>query len=205
LGLPWLAQAQEQYYGTRLATVALAGAEAQDDLEALPIHAGDILTPENVRASIQTLYQTGHYSTIEVDAAPAANGGAALTFRVQPNHFFSTFRIEPDTILDRPLSTYFRLPIGERFTTTALERVIADTLDRLKSEGYLQAAVTADTKFDEETHLAFVTLKASPGPKAKVGTVRLRGGEDTFPPMELSNVFGLKSGDDFTIAGLEKG
>src|SRR4051812_10515453 len=64
--LPWLVQAQQQYYGTRLSTMTLAGAGSQDDLQVLAIHPGDILTPENVRASIQALYDTGHYSHIVV-------------------------------------------------------------------------------------------------------------------------------------------
>src|SRR5580692_2677311 len=151
---PWFVQAQQQYYGTRLSTSTLAGVESQDDLQALPIHSGDILSAENVRASIQALYDSGHYSTIEVDAAADANGGTALTFRVRSNYFFSTFRIDPANILDRPLSGYIRLPVGDKFTTAAIDRVVVDTNNLLKSEGYFQATVTAEKAFDEETHLA---------------------------------------------------
>ena len=53
------------------------------------------LTPENVRASIQALYGTGRYNSVEVDAEPAPNGGTNLTFIVRPHYFFATFRLEP--------------------------------------------------------------------------------------------------------------
>ena len=202
---PWFVQAQQLYYGTRLSTFTLTGAESQDDLQVLPIHDGDIITAENIRASIQALYESGHYSSIEVDAAPAPNGTTSLTFRVRPNYFFSTFRIDPPNILDRPLSGYIRLPVGDKFTETALDQVVEDTKNLLKSEGYYQATLTVEKAFDEATHLAFVTLRTKPGARAKVGKLSVHGGEETFPHMELPNAFGLKVGDIFTTARLEKG
>src|SRR5207237_1234193 len=107
-------------------------------------------------------------------------------------------------VLERPLSGYFRLPVGDKYTTPALNLVVQKTMDLLKSEGYFQASVTADTALDEENHLAVVTLKAKAGPPAKVGMVHLSGGEETFPKMELAKIFNLKPGDDFTTARLEK-
>src|SRR5258708_5268122 len=105
--LPWLVHAQQAYYGTRLAKVELSGSETPADLQVVPIHPGDVLTPENVRQSIQALYNTGHYSYVEVDADPASGGaGTDLTFRVRPNFFFSTIRLQPENLLERPLSGY---------------------------------------------------------------------------------------------------
>ena len=125
--LPWLSQAQQQYYGTRLASVALAGSESQADLQTIPLHAGDVLTPENVREAIQALYDTGHYSYVEADANPAATGTTSITFRVRSNFFFSTFRLDPENLLERSLSGYFRLPFGEKFSTSAVDRIVQDT------------------------------------------------------------------------------
>src|SRR6267143_3276157 len=123
----WFVHAEVQYYGTRVASLALSGTESQTDLEVLPIHPGDIITPENIRSSLQALYNTGHYSSVEVDATPNAGGGTDLTFRVHSNFFFSTIRLEPENLLDRPLSGYFRLPYGERFTTSAIDKIVQDT------------------------------------------------------------------------------
>jgi outer membrane protein insertion porin family len=205
LFLPWLAQAQQQYYGTRLSSITVSGSESQTDLEALLIHVGDVLTPQNVRAAIQALYDTGKYSYVDVDANAAADGTTSLTFRVRPFFFFSTFRLEPENLLDRSLSAHIRLPFGEKFTTSAVERVVENTQELLLSEGYFQATVTPTYQPDEESHLIFVTLKATPGPKAKVGTVRVEGGEQTFKTEELLDAFGLKRGDDVSGSKIEKG
>ena len=203
--LPWFASAQQQYYGTPVSSLALSGTESQADLQVLSIRIGDILTPQNVRASIQALYDTGHYSYVDADATANADRTTALTFRVRPVFFFSTFRLEPENLLDRSLSSYFRLPFGERVTTSAVERVVEETRDLLMSEGYFQASVTASYEPDEQTHLMFVTLKATPGAKAKVGNVRIQGGEQTFSQKELSDAFGVKAGDDFSATKLDKG
>src|SRR5437868_670566 len=87
--MPWSVHAEQQYYGTPVAKLALSGSDSQKDLEVLPIHAGDLITAENIRASLQALYSTGHYSYVEVDATPDPGGGSDLTFNVHANFFFS--------------------------------------------------------------------------------------------------------------------
>ena len=203
--LPWFAQAQQQYFGTRVSALALSGAESQADLQALPLHAGDILTAENLRASIQALYDTGHYRSMAADAVPNADGSTSLTFQVRPNFFFSTFRLQPENLLDRSLSSYFRLPFGEKFSASVVERVSQDTVNLLKSEGYFQATVEPQYELEEQSHLVFVALKATPGPKAKVGVIRILGGEETFSRKELRDALGLDTGNDFSASKLENG
>src|SRR5262245_53369437 len=157
---------QQQYYGTRLASLALSEADSQTDLQNVPLHIGDILTPEHVRGAIQALYDTGRYSHIEVDANEAPDGGTSLTFRVRPNFFFSTFRLDPEDLLERPLSAYFRLPFGEKFNTSAVDRIAQDTTELLKSEGYFLVRVTPYYEYDDANHLVFVILKADARQKA---------------------------------------
>src|SRR5260370_16506777 len=127
--VPWFVHAEPQYYGTRVANLVLSGAESQKDLEVLPLHSGDLITPENVRSSIQALYNTGHYRDIEVNATPAAGGGTDLTFQVRPNFFFSTLRMEPENLLERPLSAYLHLPYGDKFSTSAIDKLGQQTRD----------------------------------------------------------------------------
>lgn len=205
--LPWFAMAQQEYYGTRISGITLSGSgvDAQDDLRTLPIHSGDTLTVDNLRAAIQALYDTGHYSYIEVEGAKAADGGTQLTFDVRPNYFFSTFRLVPENLLDRSLSSYIRLPIGDKFRKPVVDRVVQETTDLLKNEGYFQATVTAATDFDDSTGLVFITLEAMPGGRASVGQIRIQGGEDTFPHSELLKMLGVKSGTPFSGTRLDKG
>jgi outer membrane protein insertion porin family len=203
--VPWLAYGQQSYYGTRLSKIDLAGSESRADLQSIPIHPGDVITAENVRASIQALYDTGHYSYVEVDAQPAAGGGTDLTFRVRPNFYFSTIRLEPENLLERPISGYFRLPYGEKYSTSTVNNIVQDTLELLKAEGYFQASITPEAYLDDAMHLAFVTLKAMPGMRARIGSVQVHGGAQTFSPKELLDAFSLKSGDEFSSTQIDKG
>src|SRR2546425_11146154 len=107
---PTFSFGQQQFYGTRVSGLSLSGAATESDLQFIPLHRGDTLTPTNVRDSIQALYNTGRYSYIEVDAVRADAGGTQVTFRVRPYYFFSTFRLEPENLLDRSISGFFRLP-----------------------------------------------------------------------------------------------
>src|SRR5215831_16363157 len=107
--VPWFVHAQQQFFGSRVAGLVLMGAESQDDLRVIPLHSGDLITPESVRASIEALYNTGRYNSVQVDAQPAPGGGTDLTFIVRLHYYFATFRLEPADLLERSLSTYTRL------------------------------------------------------------------------------------------------
>jgi outer membrane protein assembly complex protein YaeT len=204
--LPCLAEAQQQqYYGTPVSNLVLSGSDSQVDLQLLPIRVGDILTPENVRASIQALWDSGRYSSVEVDADKRPDGTTSLTFRVRPVYFFSTFRLEPDNVLERSLSSYFRLPVGEKFSRSAVDRILQDTTALLISEGYFQATITPQFEINDMTHLISVTLNAMPGPRARVGEILIQGGEQTFTQEELFAAFGLKTGEEFSGSKLDEG
>jgi outer membrane protein assembly complex protein YaeT len=203
--VPWFVHAEPQYYGTRVTGLALSGTESQDDLQLIQLKIGDLVTPEGIRAAIQALYNTGRYSSVEVDAAPAPAGGTNLTFIVRPYYFFSTFRLVPKNLLERSLSAYSRLPFGEKFSESTVNRIIQETTDLLKSEGYFEATITPRYDFGDATRLVSVTLTVEPGPKAKVADVRIQGGEQTFPPGELQDALGLDPGDDFSSTRLEMG
>lgn len=199
--LPWMAEAQ-QHYGTRVAGLSISDG-ATEPLQVIPLKVGDVITAENIRASIQALYDTGLYNTIEVDAA-AVPEGSYLTFKVRQHFFFSTFRLRPETLLGRSISSYFRLPVGEKFSTTAVQRLAADTVELLRSEGYFEAAVTPEYEFDETTRLVTTTLNADSGPRATIGAVRIQGGEQTFSREELLDSFDIKTGSVFSATNLDE-
>jgi outer membrane protein insertion porin family len=195
---------QEQYYGSRVAELALSGVSNESDLQRIPLHIGDTITPQNVRASIQALYDTGQYAYIEVEASRVADG-VLLTFQVRPHYFFSTIRLEPDNLLDRPISGFIRLPVGEKYSRTELDRIATETSDILTNEGYFGATVTPEASFDETTRLTSVVLRADVKSKAKIGAITINGGEETFTNREILDFFNVKPGSDFSSDKLEKG
>src|SRR5262245_3562865 len=112
---PTFSFGQQQFYGTRVSSLSFSGPATESDLQLIPLPVGDAIIPENVRASIQALHDTGRYSYIAVDAVPEGTG-TRLTFVVRAVYFFSTFVLQPDNLLDRPISGFLRLPYGERFS-----------------------------------------------------------------------------------------
>ena len=206
--LPGVTFGQQRFYGTRVNSLTLTGAPNQSDLQVIPLRAGDTITEEKVRTAIQALYDTGQYSFVAVDAEDAGGGTTKLDFQVRPFYFFSTFRMVPEDLIERPLSGMLRLPYGERFSNTVVNRIATDTSDLLKSEGYFDAIVTPEVQFDDTTRLATVTLNVVTKGKAIVGSVSITGGEETFDRNELLDVFDLKPGEvyagDKFDAGIRK-
>src|SRR5262245_50004017 len=128
--LPMVGAAQQQYWGTVATTVQLTGETNPADRDVILLRQGDVIRPETIRASIQALMDTGRYRHVEVEANPAADG-TIVTFKVTQHRYFSTFRIEPPGLLERPLSAYFRLPIGEQFSAARVERIREETVKLL--------------------------------------------------------------------------
>ena len=136
-----LARAVQQPYGAPIGEIRIEG-DAEASLEVLPLQAEDTLTSEAVRASIQALYDSGRYGRIELDAVERADGALQITFLVQRPYFLATVRLNPETLFDRPISSYVDLPYGERFSrTTLLDRIVAAVEEQLRAEGYFQARV----------------------------------------------------------------
>src|SRR5206468_11217303 len=177
--LPGLAAAQEQYWGTVAVTVGISEGDPAD-LQIIPLHAGDIITRENIRASIQALMDTGHYRYVEVAATGPVNA-ANITFKVQSHRFFSSFRLEPAGLLERPISAYFRLPFGEKFSNARVERIRAETVELLKNAGYFNATVTPEYPPSENPLLVTVVLNVTGTPgRAKINNIEIRSNDKTF-------------------------
>jgi outer membrane protein insertion porin family len=204
--MPALALAQQPYYGTTATSVRLSAEADPLDTDKLPIQAGDLITPQNVRGGIQALFDTGRYRTIEVDAVSAL-GGTQLTFNVTPHYFFSTFTLEPSNALDRPLSSLIRLPIGQKVSEARLDEVVEQTTQTLKDAGYFNAAVTVTLGPDNPQRLRTVDLRTNvrgPEDRATVTAVQLQGG-GVLPASQLLDKFDVSAGDVFNANAIEKG
>jgi outer membrane protein insertion porin family len=204
LFFPGIVFGQQQYYGTRVSGLSLTGAADQSDLQLVPLKPGDFVTAESIQSSIQALYDTGRYRYIEVDAV-ADSSGTRLEFRVRRHFFFSSIRLEPENLLDRPLSGLFRLPYGEKFSQSYIDRLVQDTTDLLHNTGYLEATLSPSIHFDESTMLATVTLVAEHHERAVIGKITVTGGEETFDRAQLLEAFGIHSGNKFYADELDRG
>src|SRR5690349_6862522 len=90
---PSLALAQQQYFGKTATSVKLPPPGNPADFAKLKIHDNDIITEQNIRSSIQALFETGHYQQIVADITITGED-TVVSFIVSPEYYFSTFRLE---------------------------------------------------------------------------------------------------------------
>ena len=202
--IPALAFAQQQYYGTTATSVQISAEADPGELERIPIHAGDIITPRNVRDAIEVLFRTGRYRSVEADAVTSGNG-TQLTFKVVPHYFFSTFSIDPPNLLGRPLSSLVRLPVGLKFSEARLQDVLEQTKKALEDAGYFEPIVTSTLGPDNARRLRTVSLKADVKTKATIDSVQIQGGEGVLTPAQLQDALHVSVGKVFNAAQLDKG
>jgi outer membrane protein assembly complex protein YaeT len=207
LWIPGLAWAQESFYGTRATGITLSEGADPKDLERIPLRSGDIITAENVREAIQVLFETARYRSIEVDAT-ASSDGTTLTFIVIPHSYFGTVRLLPENLMERPLSTLLRLPVGQKFSNARIEEIVQATGQLLQDEGYFNSKLTVRTSLDRADRLQSVDIIANgvtSKDKAHISEVDIRGGENHFTVSELQDAFNISRGDTYNAAAIEKG
>jgi len=202
LWFPSVVLAQQQYYGTAVSSVRIAG-DAESDLNILPVQVGVTLTPQNVRDSLRKLYATGRYRTASVDAE-SSSSGTQITFNVARHTFFSTFRLVPD-LLDRPLSGLLRLPVGQRFAESRVEEVVEETRGLLRAAGYFDVSLTPSIETDEKRGLRSVEIRTDARPKAKIQSIQFQSGEGLFSDTEFLGMLGVAVGDFYTADSVDRG
>jgi outer membrane protein assembly factor BamA len=203
--IPSLALAQQPYYGTTAVSVLLPLPADPMDARLLAIRTGDSITPDNIRNSIQALYGTGRYRTIAVDAT-AVPGGTEVSFLVTAQYYFSTIRLEPANLLDRPITSYFPPPYGKKFSTAPVERMVADVTMLLEEVGYFNVVINPEYIPDERTRLMSVILQAETrDAPAKIRNITINGGLKLLSEKDILTALKVDDGDDFNADRIDKG
>ena len=148
----------------------------------ISLRVGDVIRPENVRAAIQALFDTGRYRTVEVDAV-AADNGTALTFNVTPHYFFGKLTLIPESLLERPLSTLVRVPVGQKYSETQVQEIVAATKQILEEAGYFNVTLTVRSEQDDVHRLQNIELSANTDAKSKarISAINIEGSERNSP------------------------
>ena len=162
----------------------------------LGIKPGDLLTRTAVKRAIQSLYESGRFSRIVVDASPAGES-VNLWFNLRHNYYFNRFSIGKDVDLKgRSLWELVPLPSGQRFTQEKLEDSRREVLKFMKDRGFYLARVKTQTTFDEKLRQVDTFFEVQPGSLATVRSIEIKG----VPPPEsneLQKRFGFRKGMEF--------
>jgi outer membrane protein assembly complex protein YaeT len=158
--------------------------------------AGEKLDRAQVRSSIRTLYSTGRFSQLDVEADRRADGTVALLFVVKENYFVGTL-----TIVGRPrygpsenqMANAAKLQLGELYSTEAARQGTHGISRVMEDYGFYGTQVSFEEVPHPETQQMDIIYRLVPGKIAKVGGIELRGDAGMTGP-QLQRVAGMKPG-----------
>jgi Outer membrane protein/protective antigen OMA87 len=188
--------------GAMVSTVGLLADSAIDTsafTQYVSVKAGQPLSIRNVQASVKSLFATGNFRDIRVDATPSGNGLAVVfalytNFRVSAIDFDGLRGADRDRAL-RALTFH----IGDVLSLDAVDHSAVAVQDLLKRSGYLDAAVDPDTTFVRAQSRASVVFGVTRGTLATAGTVTIDGNTAPFTPQQLIDQMKRRPGKSFDL------
>ncbi|MGC2108611.1 MAG: outer membrane protein assembly factor BamA [Candidatus Korobacteraceae bacterium] len=156
------------------------------------------LDRDKLRASLQALYATGRFATLDVEAEPNAQKSLTLVFVATENYFNGAITVDGTPQKGNPkaqqLIAAAQLDLGDLFT---IEKVNS-SLDRMKKiladNGYYEATVTYLLKPNAEASQMEIHFHVVPGDLAHVGEVTIKG-DAGIPADQIRSLTKLKPGD----------
>ena len=156
------------------------------------------LDRDKLRASLQALYATGRFATLQVEAEPSAQKRLTLVFVATENYFNGAISVDGTPQKGNPkphqLIAASQLDLGDIFT----EEKVIRSIDRMKKvladNGYYQATITYKLKPNPETSQMAIHFHVVPGELARVGDVTIEG-DTGIPPEQVRSLTKLKAGD----------
>ncbi|MBW3565790.1 MAG: outer membrane protein assembly factor BamA [Acidobacteria bacterium] len=191
-----------ELYGEIVGTVDLFSESAIDEPALRPlisVEPGQPLSLTEVQSSIKTLFGTGRFRDIRVDARPSG-AGVDVTFRMTLHYFVGDIRWEiegADTDV-RPRRES-KLESGKVFSLSAVDRNAVAVQRAYVREGYLEAVVDPAVAFSRENDRADVTFYVVPGPRATVSAITFDGDTGPFAPAELEGKMDSRVGAAYEV------
>ncbi len=176
------AVAQFEYVGIPVSSIEFE-ADSEFDPEPLArlvrIEVGKPLSIVDLQSSIKALFGTGTFRDVRVEAEQFGDT-IAITFRLSLQYRVGEVTFETDGEL---LDGIKREPGVEAAEILSLDRVDQAAVDMVREyqrEGYLEATVDPEVRFDRQGNVANVIFHVTSGPRARIGSIELQGSPDPF-------------------------
>ncbi len=190
---------------TEIRVVDEYGRAIDGHLPKLRLQEGQPFELEAERHSLRALYRSGDFADIRVEATPVA-GGLRIDFIVRRNFYNNSVRVEglrePPT--EAQALSALRLSLGESFRQSAVVDALNRLTDTLHEQGLYQARLDYDLKPNAATRQMDITVRVTPGPRARIGVIQMQN-QSEFPNPELLHRAKLSSGKEITRFRLERG
>jgi outer membrane protein assembly complex protein YaeT len=126
--------------------------------------------------------QRGFRQAVVDTAVSRSDGKARVTFRIEEREPTRVSLIESqvrgDAIDSSTVLSLVDVKVGDRFDLVALQAGEAVVTERLRHQGYVDAAVLRDYFIPRDSLAATVTLRINPGPRVRIGEVGIEGEGD---------------------------
>jgi len=167
------------------------------------IQPGDRLTRSALKGAIQTLYDSGRFSSILVQTFSETDS-IRLLFELKLNYYFNEFSLKGDVDLKgRSLWEWVPLPVGNRYTKKSLEESRQAVRNFLTDRGYYQAKIRVLTSRNETSRQVNVVFEVEPGELAVIDSIKITidsidiTGEPGRDYSKLSEKFGYRKGKKY--------
>ena len=140
------------------------------------------LRQDDVRQTLQKLFETGRFADVAVDAEPLGDG-VAVRISTQLNYFVGGVSIEG--VADPPnrnqLLTASKLELGAPFAETQLAQAAENMQERLRANGLNRAQIRYAFDRNPSTEEATIRFHLDSGDRARFDGVQLSGKFERLP------------------------
>ena len=161
-----------------------------------PLKVGEPLTRDALRDAIKALFASGRFSDIQAEAERAQTAGVRIRFLTSANYFVGIVTV--DGVSTNPsknqLVSATRLQLGELYAQDKVDRALEGIERVLQENGFHQAKVKIAEKRDELEHQVNITFGVTPGSRAVVGQIIVKGGAG-YSVEEIEDIARLHPGD----------
>ncbi len=149
-----------------------------------------------VRESVQALYNTGRFASIQVEAQRQSSGDVALLFDAKENYFFGSISVvgAPNPPTGTQLLGASKLALGEQLTSGRIEAAMQGMTRVLQENGYYAARIVPSYFWDAPDQQVKVSFRIDKGKAARIGKVNVTG-TPGLPEYEVRRISGIDAGD----------
>jgi outer membrane protein assembly complex protein YaeT len=169
-----------RYLGLTVYSIAFPGMEEAEQVQLRQLiaqKAGAALDRELIRSSIQTLYATGRFADIQVEAELTSENQVALTIVSSPNFFVG--QVLAETTVPRPtpnqVANATKLQLGDLYSREKLDRAMKNIQRLMEENGFYHSSTSTEEQKHPQTRQVDLFFRVTPGPHARIGRVEVTG------------------------------
>ena len=175
----------------------IAGSDPETLRKLLAQHSGEPLERNKLRSSLETLYATGRFATLQVEAENVQQHELTLVFVATENYFYGDINVDGTPKKTNPkahqLVDASKLDLGYPFSQQEVDRAVERMQKVLSDNGYYKSSIPYHLQPNEHTRQMEVDFHVVPGPLARVGQVTLEG-DTGIPADRVRSLTKLKAG-----------